>query len=210
MTRLCREVVADLHDRRDLRLVCAVPIAIAIMRRRGAGRRRGVERLAFRVDSDVRVVLQHPARQMTADGLEDVVRRAHLCQLGDNGVPQIVEPEAWQARRITERSPGREAACPEGDAVCGCGSLISKWLCERSRFRTVLKSGSGLSVAALWAGALQCSARIVPLGDDPKRTDRRQRAALSAIDLVYTVALPNRPALPPTWESRSFADTSRR
>ncbi len=22
----------------------------------------------------------------------------------------------------------REAACPEGDAVCGCDSLISKWL----------------------------------------------------------------------------------
>ena len=59
----------------------------------------------------------------------------------------------------------REAACPEGDAVCGCESLISKWLCERSRFRTVLKSGSGLSVAALWAGALQRSARIVPLAE---------------------------------------------
>ena len=59
----------------------------------------------------------------------------------------------------------REAACPEGDAVCGCESLISKWLCERSRFRTVLKSGSGLSVAALGAGALQRSARIVPLAE---------------------------------------------
>jgi len=59
----------------------------------------------------------------------------------------------------------REAACPEGEAVCGCESLISKWLCERSRFRTVLKSGSGLSVAALWAGAFQHSARIVPLAE---------------------------------------------
>ena len=59
----------------------------------------------------------------------------------------------------------REAACPEGAAVCGCESLISKWLCERSRFRTVLKSGSGLSVAALWAGVLQRSARIVPLAE---------------------------------------------
>jgi hypothetical protein len=45
------------------------------------------------------------------------------------------------------------AACPEGDAVCGCESLISKWHCVRSRFRTVLKSGSGLSVVALRAAA---------------------------------------------------------
>jgi hypothetical protein len=59
----------------------------------------------------------------------------------------------------------REAAYPEGDAVCGCESLISKWPYGRLRFRTVLKSGSGLSVAALWAGALQHSARIVPLAE---------------------------------------------
>ena len=70
------------------------------------------------------------------------------------------------ARRYSHASVvHREAACPEGDAVCGCESLMSKWLCERSRFRTVLKSGSGLSVAALWAGALQRSARIVPLAE---------------------------------------------
>jgi hypothetical protein len=70
------------------------------------------------------------------------------------------------ARRYSHASVGaREAACPGGDAVCGCESLISKWLCERSRFRTVLKSGSGLSVVALWAGALQRSARIVPLAE---------------------------------------------
>jgi hypothetical protein len=38
------------------------------------------------------------------------------------------------------------------------------------------------------------------LGDDPKRADRCQSTALAAIDLVYTVALPNRPALASTGE----------
>ena len=87
----------------------------------------------------------------------------------------VVRPEAvgHAGPRCSLEWPGdtatfrwcREAACPEGDAVCGSESLISKLLCERSRFRTVLKSGSGLSVAALWAGALQHSARIVPLAE---------------------------------------------
>jgi hypothetical protein len=40
----------------------------------------------------------------------------------------------------------------------------------------------------------------ITLGDDPKRADRRQRAALAAVDLVRTVALPNRSALASTWE----------
>lgn len=87
----------------------------------------------------------------------------------------VVRPEAvgHAGPRCSLEWPGdtatirwcREAACPEGDAVCGCESLISKWLCERFRFRTVLKSGSGLSVAALWACARQRSARIVPLAE---------------------------------------------
>ena len=37
-----------------------------------------VERLPLRVDSDVRVVLQHPARQMAADRFEQVIGDAHL------------------------------------------------------------------------------------------------------------------------------------
>ena len=59
--------------------------------------------------------------------------------------------------------------------MCDCESLISKWLCERSRFRTVLKSGSGLSVAALWRrpSALRagCSSRggCAVSTDDEKR-----------------------------------------
>jgi hypothetical protein len=53
------------------------------------------------------------------------------------------------------------AACPEGDAVCGCESLISKWHCVRSRFRTVLKSGSGLSVVALRAVTFSAPRRMI-------------------------------------------------
>ena len=40
----------------------------------------------------------------------------------------------------------------------------------------------------------------IALGDDSKRADRRQHAALGAVDLVDTVALPNGPALASTWE----------
>jgi hypothetical protein len=40
----------------------------------------------------------------------------------------------------------------------------------------------------------------IALGDDPKCADRCQSAALAAIDLVHTVALPNRPALASTRE----------
>ncbi|WP_234800664.1 hypothetical protein [Luteitalea pratensis] len=32
-----------------------------------------------------------------------MVRHAHLGQLGDDGVAQIVEPEAWQARGVAQR-----------------------------------------------------------------------------------------------------------
>jgi hypothetical protein len=40
----------------------------------------------------------------------------------------------------------------------------------------------------------------VALGDDSKRPDRCQRAALGTVDLVDTVALPNRSPLASTWE----------
>ena len=67
----------------------------------------GVERLALRVDADVRVVLQHPARQVAADRFEHVISHAHLGQLGDDRVPEIVEAQALQAGLVTERPPGR-------------------------------------------------------------------------------------------------------
>jgi hypothetical protein len=38
----------------------------------------------------------------------------------------------------------------------------------------------------------------IAFGDDPERADGRQHAALGAVDLVDTVALPNGPALTPT------------
>ena len=56
------------------------------------------------------------------------------------------------------------AACPESDAVRDCESLISKWLCERSRFRTVLKSESGLSVVALGAATLSAPREVTSRG----------------------------------------------
>jgi hypothetical protein len=43
------------------------------MRWRAPGGIEGIERLPFRVDADVRVVLQHSARQVTADRFEHVI-----------------------------------------------------------------------------------------------------------------------------------------
>src|SRR5687768_12295992 len=40
----------------------------------------------------------------------------------------------------------------------------------------------------------------IALGDDSKRADRRQRAALCAIDLVHPITIPNRSARASTWE----------
>ena len=45
-----------------------------------------LERLALRVDPDVRVVLQHPARQMTADRLQHVIGDAEFGELRDDRV----------------------------------------------------------------------------------------------------------------------------
>jgi hypothetical protein len=52
-------------------------------------------------------VLQHPARQVAADRFEHVIGDARLGELGDDGVPQIMEPEPRQACGVTERSPAR-------------------------------------------------------------------------------------------------------
>lgn len=64
--------------------MCAIPTAIAILRRRAAGSIEGVERLALRVDSEVRVVLPHPARQVVADRFEHAIGDAHPGELGDD------------------------------------------------------------------------------------------------------------------------------
>jgi hypothetical protein len=42
-----------------------------------------------------------------------VVRHAHLCKLGDDGVAQIVEPEARKARGIHPVNPNVDTTyCP--------------------------------------------------------------------------------------------------
>ena len=45
------------------------------------------------------------SREMARDRLEDVVCDAHLGELGDYGMPQIVEAQALQARCVTEHAP---------------------------------------------------------------------------------------------------------
>ncbi|ODS54081.1 MAG: hypothetical protein ABS36_11585 [Acidobacteria bacterium SCN 69-37] len=60
-----------------------------------------VERLPLRIDADMRVVLQHPPRQVAADRLQDVVGHAQLRELRDDRVPQVVEPEAGQTGGVT-------------------------------------------------------------------------------------------------------------
>ena len=86
---------------------------------------RGVERLALRVDLDVRIVLEHPARQMTADGLEDVVRHAHLGQFGDQRVAQVMKPQPWQARGTSgwSRQSGPTDMPARGNAQARCVNL---------------------------------------------------------------------------------------
>lgn len=63
----------------------------------------GVECLALRVDADLRVVLQHPARQVAADRLQHVIGDPEFGDLGVDRVPQIVEPEPRQTGGIAER-----------------------------------------------------------------------------------------------------------
>ncbi|HEY2435270.1 MAG TPA: hypothetical protein VGI12_21550 [Vicinamibacterales bacterium] len=52
-------------------------------------------------------MLQHAARQVAGDRLEDVIGDAHLGQFCDHRVPQIVETQSLQARGVAKRSPGR-------------------------------------------------------------------------------------------------------
>ena len=51
-------------------------------------------------------MLQHPPRQVTADGFEHVVGDAHLGELGDDRVPQIVKPQTAEAGAIPQGAPG--------------------------------------------------------------------------------------------------------
>ncbi len=62
------------------------------MRWRAPGGIKSVERLALGVDADVRIVLQHPPRQVTADRFENVIGDTHLGELGDHCVPIMPIP----------------------------------------------------------------------------------------------------------------------
>jgi hypothetical protein len=53
--------------------------------------------------------------------------------------------------------------------------LISKWPCERSRFRTVLKSGSRLSVVALRAATFSAPREVTSRGGCAVSTDDEDR-----------------------------------
>ena len=63
----------------------------------------------------MRVVLQHPARQVTADRFEHVIGDAYLGELSDHRVSEIVEPQAVQT------APSRSA--PQAVSHCNIGSL---------------------------------------------------------------------------------------
>jgi hypothetical protein len=52
------------------------------------------------------VALKHPTRQVAADRLGHVIGDAEARQSADDGVAQIVDPEARQPRVVTQRSPG--------------------------------------------------------------------------------------------------------
>jgi hypothetical protein len=75
-----------------------------------AGGRRAASRASSawrRVDADVRVMLQHPARQVSADRFQHVIGHAHFRELGNDRVTQVVKADTGQARRVAQRAPGR-------------------------------------------------------------------------------------------------------
>ncbi len=66
-----------------------------------------LQRLALGLQPNMRIVLEHLARQMARNRFEDVVGYSHFRELGDDGVPQVMESQAWQAGGLPERAPGR-------------------------------------------------------------------------------------------------------
>jgi hypothetical protein len=51
-----------------------------------------IQRCLLSVQSNMGVVLKHPAREMPSDGLDDMVRFASLQQPRHDRVPQVMEP----------------------------------------------------------------------------------------------------------------------
>jgi hypothetical protein len=102
----------------------AVAVTVPVWRCVASGAIQGLERLAFRVDADVRVVLKHPARQMAADRLEHVIGDAHLGEFRDHRMPQVVEPQAVQAR--AGRDSSSLPVTPDGHAWASAGRISSR------------------------------------------------------------------------------------
>jgi len=61
---------------------------------------KALKRRLLRSQADVRIVLQHPPRQVPRDRFHDMVRLASFQQSRDDSVPQVMEPEARQARGV--------------------------------------------------------------------------------------------------------------
>lgn len=66
-----------------------------------------IERGLLCLQPNVRIVLEHPPREMARDRLDHVVRFAGFEEPGDDRVPQVVEPKARQAGCIAQRTPCR-------------------------------------------------------------------------------------------------------
>src|SRR5687768_5920536 len=63
--------------------------------------------LALGLEALVRVVLQHPTREVPGHRFDDVLGLAGLEQVRDNRVAQVMEPEAGEAGGVSQRTPGR-------------------------------------------------------------------------------------------------------
>src|SRR5437899_12900629 len=55
--------------------------------------------------ANMRIVLEHPARQVPGDGLDYMIRLPGFEQSRHDSMPQVMEPEALQARGVAQRAP---------------------------------------------------------------------------------------------------------
>ena len=56
-----------------------------------------IERGPFRLQADVRIVFQHPPREVPCNRLDDVIWLASFEEPRYDGVPKVVEAQARQA-----------------------------------------------------------------------------------------------------------------
>src|SRR5581483_1241218 len=65
-----------------------------------------IERRLLRRQPNVRVVLQHAARQMARDGFDDVIWLTRLEQTRDDRVAQVMESQTSQSGSVAQSVPG--------------------------------------------------------------------------------------------------------